>query len=341
MCEEQGGGGHMTELGSWTTGRILGVSSAYWQGVVLQTAVVLDVFTTLGERSMSVDQLAGELQCEVRGLEMLLNALCAMGVLVKGNGLYSNTEESKTYLVKGSEHYLGYILSHHFYLMKRWVRLPEAVRTGRPIRSGPPESEEEREAFLMGMFNLASLLAPQVARVIDLRNRERLLDLGGGPGTYAIHFCIANPSIKATVYDLPSTEPYARRTIDAYGLSDRISFKPGNYIEQELEGVYDVVWMSHILHSMGPDMCKEVVRKACSVLEPGGVLYIHDFLLNETRDGPLFPALFSLNMLVNTRQGRSYSEGEVASMLKEAGLKDIKRIGFESPNSSGLMCGTK
>ena len=192
----------------------------------------------------------------------------------------------------------------------------------------------------MGMFNLARLVAPRVARAIDLSGRKKLLDLGGGPGTYAIYFCLAYPSLKATVYDLPTTRPYAEKIIESYGLSDRISFQAGNYFEQDIGGSFDVVWMSHILHSMGPGEAREVVAKAVATLEQGGLLYIHDFLLNDRRDGPLFPALFSLNMLINTREGKAYSEVEIKTMMEQAGLSDIERVPFDSPNSSGILRGT-
>lgn len=329
----------MNDQARWNEGKILGISNTYWQGTALQTGVTLDVFTMLGEGKLTAKQLARRSGYNVRALEMLLNALCAMGLLIKEGDRYKNTEESRTFLSRDSERYLGYIISHHFHLMRRWAHLPDVVRTGQPVHSGPPETEEQREAFLMGMFNMASLIAPKVARVIDLSDRQTLLDLGGGPGTYAVHFCLANSSLKATVYDLPATEPYAQKTIKAYGLSHRVSFQAGNYVEQDLAGVYDVVWMSHILHAMGPRMCQEVIGKAVSIMMPGGILYVHDFLLNENRDGPLFPAIFSLNMLVNTRDGRSYSEVEISSMLKEAGLREIKRIPFETLNSSGILCG--
>ena len=330
----------VTEQGHWSVERILGVSNAYWEGAVLQSAVVLGVFTALGESALPTQQLAESCGCDSRALEMLLDALCAMGLLIKENGGYRNTPESKMFLSKDSDQYLGHIVAHHFHLMKRWAQLPEAIRTGRPIHSGPPESEEQREAFLMGMFNLARLLAPRVAEAIDLSGRQKLLDLGGGPGTYAIHFCLAYPGLKATVYDLPTTRPYAEKTIESYGLSDRISFQAGNYLDQDIEGSFDVVWMSHILHSMGPQACIEVMKKAVATLVPGGVLYVHDFLLNETKDGPLFPALFSLNMLLNTKEGRAYSELEVRSMMEEAGLRHIHRVPFESPNSSSILQGS-
>jgi hypothetical protein len=74
-------------------------------------------------------------------------------------------------------------------------------------------------------------------------------------------------------------------------------------------------------------------------LEPGGLILIHDFILNETLDGPVFPALFSMNMLLNNN-GRSYSEKEISELLSQAGARDIHRLDFQGPNDSAILCGT-
>jgi predicted O-methyltransferase YrrM len=191
----------------------------------------------------------------------------------------------------------------------------------------------------MGMFNLAMNIAPRVADQIDLDGRRHFLDLGGGPGTYAIHFCLANPQLRATIYDLPTTEPFALQTIGRFNLLDRIQFVPGNYMEEEIKGSYDVAWLSQVLHGEGPDDCKKMIQKAVSVLEPGGLILIHDFILNDDLASPLSPALFSLNMLVNTPDGQAYSEGQISSMLADAGVKNIERLPFNGPNDSGIIAG--
>ena len=56
-------------------------------------------------------------------------------------------------------------------------------------------------------------------------------------------------------------------------------------------------------------------------------------------DGPLFPALFSLNMLLGTSGGQSYSEKQLTAMLADAGVGDIQRIYVDSPNDSGILTG--
>jgi SAM-dependent methyltransferase len=231
------------------------------------------------------------------------------------------------------------MVMHHHNLVGAWSHLDRAVMTGKPVRKTPVLDEEERQSFLMGMFNLAMGIAPDLAKQIDLKGKNHLLDLGGGPGTYAIHFCLANPELKATVYDLPTTRPFAEKTISEFEVSDRIDFLAGDYVKDDVSGAYDVAWLSHVLHGEGPNACRMIIDKAVSVLEPGGLLLIHDFILNDTLDGPMFAALFSLNMLVNTDQGQSYSEGQIKEMLTGAGLKNIRRLHFKGPNESGIISG--
>jgi len=191
----------------------------------------------------------------------------------------------------------------------------------------------------MGMFNSAMILAPRIVKTIDLADKKHILDLGGGPGTYAIHFCQENPGLQATVFDLPSTRPYAEKTIRQFKMSQRISFKDGDFIDDPLQGIYDVIWMSHILHGENPENCEKLIQKAASALVPGGLLLIHEFILNNEMDGPLFPALFSLNMLTGTPGGQSYSEIQLNKMMKKAGMRSVKKISVDSPNESSVMSG--
>ena len=84
-----------------------------------------------------------------------------------------------------------------------------------------------------------------------------------------------------------------------------------------------------------------IIQKAVDALEPQGLIIIHEFILNNSMDGPLFPALFSLNMLLGTDAGQSYSEKQLTEMLLAAGVRNIRRIPLKSPNDSGLLVGDK
>ncbi len=325
----------------WSPGSLLQLSGSYWQAFTLHTGVKLGLFTLIGNGSMTAGQAAEALDADQRGTTLLLNALAAMGLLKKRGEAYRCSAAALKFLNRNSEAYIGHMILHHHYLSDSWSRMDEAVKGGRPLksRSSASRDDQRREAFLMGMYNIASQQAPQIAREIDLPECKTLLDLGGGPGTYAIHFCKNNPTLKAVVYDLPTTRPFAEKTIEAHGLSDRIAFVPGNFVKDQIPGRYDAVWISHILHAEGPQVCDQIVESAAGALEPGGLLLIHEFILDDTMDGPLFPALFALNMLQGTDAGRSYSEGQLKQMLEKAGASEIRRLDYIGPMESGILVG--
>ncbi len=324
----------------WHPGTLLETSGGYWKACALHAAVQLDVFTVMEDQRLSAEAVAEKIQADSRALAMLLNAMTAMNLLEKSGTLYANTPEAARFLSRKSPAYIGYIIKHHHHLVASWSQLDQAVLSGNPIRTRATHSSDDaRESFLMGMFNMAMMLSPRIVPEIDLSSRRSFLDLGGGPGTYAIQFCLKHPELQAVVFDLPTTRPFAETTIGKFGLSDRIRFQAGSYLEDPVEGNYDVAWLSHILHGEGSEACQNIIQKAVSALSPGGMILIHEFILNNDMSGPLFPALFSLNMLLGTASGQAYSEQQLGDMLAGAGIRNIHRIAIDSPNDSGIIAG--
>lgn len=321
---------------------LLQLSGGYWNTCVLHAAVKLDVFTQIAQGAANSTDISRLTVCDERSMTMLLDALTAMGLLDKVGSFYSNTPSSAVYLSKKSDKYLGHIIQHHHHLMFSWVNLDEAIKSGGPLRTNTSRSDNEtiRESFLMGMFNLASLSAPLIVPAINLSGRRNLLDLGGGPGTYAIHFCLHNPNLQAVVYDLPTTRRFAEETIRNFNLSDRINFCAGDIIADEIGNGYDVVWISQLLHSEGPEGAALMLKKAVQSLKPGGLVLVQEFILDDNHTAPVFPALFSLNMLLGTQAGQSYSQGELSKMLSQAGATDISRLPLILPNGAGIMIAT-
>jgi len=331
------------ETTDWTQAKLLKLAGGYWEICALHAGVKLDLFSPLVARPRTAAELAEELGTAERGLGMLLNALAAMQLLEKHGEDYAATDFAADFLDRSAPRYLGHIILHYHHLVESWSRLDEAVCEGGPVRNrvSHEPTEAERESFLLGMFNLAMLNAPKVAAQVDLTGRQRLLDLGGGPGTYAIHFCQKNPQLRATIYDLPTTQPFAEATLQRFAMTDRINFAAGDFLVEPLPGGFDIVWLSHVLHGEGPNGCRKLLAKAFEALEPGGQLLVQEFILDETRAAPLFPALFSLNMLLGTPQGQAYSEPELVALFQQAGLSQIERLPIELPNGAGIMAGHK
>lgn len=327
---------------NWNPGTLLETSGSYWKTCTLHAGVKLDVFTALGQDRLTIDEIHIKLKVQKEGLFRLLNALSAMELVDKKDGCYSNSQAALTFLSKASEQYIGFMIMHHHHLMPSWQNMDQAVVDGGPIRDrSSASSDERRESFLMGMFNIAMAIAPKLSKELDLKGCRKLLDFGGGPGTFAIHFCLANPGLTASVYDLATTRPFAEQTIERFKVNDRIDFIPGDYTKEDFlhPQTYDAAWLSHILHGEGPEQARDVVRKAVTALKPGGRIFIHDFILNDTFNGPLFPALFSINMYLGTDSGQSYSQPQLEEMLRACGVKNIERLPFEGPTQSGILCG--
>lgn len=329
------------ETTTWTVPDLIQMSGGYWNACALHAAVKLDIFSNLDGVALTAGEIAQRRKTDPRATGMLLDALSGLGLLEKNGSTYTNSLFSEQNLSKASPTYMGHILMHHHHLMPSWAQLADAVTTGAQIRGNDSHDDNGtvRESFLMGMFNLASLLAPRITQAVGLPACRSLLDLGGGPGTYAIYFCIANPDLSAVVYDLPTSRAFAEKTVSSFDLSKRITFTPGDYHIDPLPFGFDAVWMSHVLHIDGFEACSSLLRKAVATLNPGGILMVQEFILNDAKDGPVFPALFSLNMLLGTEAGRSYSGKELMIMMTEAGLSDVHRLELELPNGAGIMSG--
>lgn len=321
---------------------LLQLSGGYWSTCALHAAVKLDLFTRMDQGSASAADISRLTGCDQRGMTMLLDALTAIGLVIKCDNIYSLPPHSATLLSKNSDSYLGHIILHHHHLMSGWARLDEAVKSGGPVRTNSSRTDDEiaRQSFLLGMFNLAMLNVPLVVPAIDLSERRSLLDLGGGPGTYAIHFCLHNPKLRATIYDLPSSQRFAEDTIRRFNLSERISFSGGDILTDDIGSGYDVVWISHLLHSKSPQAAAVILEKALRSLKPGGLVLVQEFILDVNRAAPPFPALFSLNMLLGTDAGQSYSQTELSELMAKAGIETITRLPLSLPNGAGILSGT-
>ena len=327
---------------NWNPATLMKASGAYWQSCAIHSGVELGIFTALHGESMTADALARQLGCDCRGLETLLTALCALDLLRKEGDAYSVIPAARQYLSAQSPEYFGHIILHHQHLVPAWSRLSEAVRSGKSTRQSSHRTEDaaQREHFLLGMFNVADQQAEAIAAALDLRNHTRLLDLGGGPGTYAVHFCLQNPHLSAVVYDLPTTRPFAEKIIARYGLAQRIQFMEGDFLRETLTGRYDVVWISQVLHAMDDENSAALLAKAARMLTPGGLLLIQEFVLNDSRDGPAHPALFGCNMLVGTESGKVYTEKELCDLLRRSGASDVRRLALDLPMGCGIMSGS-
>ena len=142
-------------------GQLLEISGSYWKSCTLQAGVKLGIFTVLGDDARTSEDVAQEIKGDNRGVQALLNALTAMDLLARKGNRYANTEISSAFLSVKSPQYIGHIILHHHNLVASWSQLDQSVRSGAPVRESASRSDAAwRESFLMGMFNMAMMIAP-------------------------------------------------------------------------------------------------------------------------------------------------------------------------------------
>lgn len=286
----------------------------FWAPRVLLTANNLGVFAHLNT-PLPAAEAAAALGTDLRATELLLNALAGIGLVTKKGQRYVNSPLAKRLLVPGSQAFMGDILRHADSLWQNWSRLDEAVRTGRPQRTG-----RDHGSFIRGMHNIAALKADGLLRAIGLAGVKTSLDLGGGPGTYSM--ALAKRGVRATLFDLPETIAVAREVVRENG-GPEILFREGNMLTDEYGEGYDLILISQVFHSFGVDQCLAVLRKCRAALNPGGRVVIQEFFIDKTLAAPTSGTLFAINMLVNTEHGRCYSPEEMGGWLKRSGFGSI------------------
>ncbi len=289
------------------------LSGGFRASRVILTANNYEIFEHLRKPKTSA-ALAEKLKIDPRATEILLDAVTALGLLEKNGLTYQNTELAMTFLIKTSLWYQGDMLRHSDHLWKNWAGLDEIVKTGRPNRL----EGRDYQVFIRAMHNNAILLAPMVIDVIDTTGVKTALDLGGGPGTYCAE--LAHRGVRATLFDLPEAVKISRQLIK----NKMVRFMAGDFHSDDIGRGYDLVLISQILHSLSIKEIQALLEKAKNALNPLGKIAIHEFLLDNDRAHPVPGALFSINMLINTAEGRCYTPQEMTGWLKETGFKFIK-----------------
>jgi (2Fe-2S) ferredoxin/SAM-dependent methyltransferase len=307
------------------------------------TALELDIFTAVGDGA-NAEQIGTRIHANARAAGMLLNALVALGLLSKSGDDYKNTPESARLFVQGSKDNHRDGLLHTANIWHRWSTLTGAVRSGtsvpidRGVERGADGKDDHDDAswtrnFITAMQRHAKDRAPLVVKALGTAGIHRILDLGGGSGAYSIAFAKAIPEVRCEILDIPEVVPLTAEYVSRAGVSAQVSLRPGDMLRDDFGSGYDLIMLNAICHMFSEEQNQDIFRRAHQALAPSGRLVVQDFILNPDKTGPQHAALFSLNMLVGTDAGASYSEVEYNHWMKAAGFTDVSRINLPGPSS--------
>jgi len=307
--------------------RLQQISRGYWESSILFAGVKSGVFNILSSGFKSTGNISKTLKVDERATEILLNALAALGFVIKRGNQYRNHPSTSRYLVEGKKDYRGNTLLHSLDMWNAWGSLSEVLYSGIPATDLVKKLGADREGvehFICAMDEHAQEPSEKIACLVRPKSVRKFLDVGGGPGTYCLALLKRNPEISATIVDLPLPLQIAKRLVRERGLMRSLQFIEGDFLKVDFGEGYDLVLMSQIFHSNSPEECVLLVNKGYRALRKGGRLVVHEFILNEDKVSPPAAAIFAVNMLVNTQKGRTYTAGEITSWMEGANFKAIR-----------------
>ena len=322
---------------------IMQLGSAFWGSKTLLSAVELGLFSELAESGpLDSDALRDRLGLHPRSARDFFDALVALGMLERENGAYSNTPSTDLFLDRAKPTYLGGMLEMmNARLFGFWNSLTDGLRTGmaqNEAKTGGDFFEalysdpDRLRGFAKAMSAISAGPAHAIAAAFPWDRHETVIDIGCAEGRVPVQIASAHAHLSGGGFDLPAVQPHFEEFVAAAGLSDRLSFHPGDFFEDDLPGA-DVLIMGHILHDWDLAEKRLLLEKAHRALPDGGALIVYEAIIDDDRKENAFGLLMSLNMLIETPGGFDYTGADCCGWMREAGFRETRVEHLVGPDS--------
>ena len=322
----------MTEAA--TPERILQTGFGFWASKTLLSAVELGVFSELARQPQSLPELSQRLALHPRCAADFLDALVALGLLHKrgeGSGLeYSNASDAELYLDRNKDSYVGGLLEMaNSRLYRFWGNLTQGLRTGEPqneLRDGglDPFSRSDLDAetfrgFIQAMTGLSMGSAQALARIFPWERYHTFADVGTAQGGLPVVLVKTHPHLRGIGVDLPKVAPIFEEYVRCHALQDSIQWCAADIWSDPFPRA-DVIVLGHMLHGWGLERKKVLLQKAFDAVPSGGAVLSYDAIIDDQRQENAFGLLFSLNMLIENREGAEYTGAECQTWMRDIGF---------------------
>jgi precorrin-6B methylase 2 len=322
---------------------ILQVGLGFWPSKILLSAVEMELFTDLASGPQSLETIRARKGLHPRSAHDFLDALVALGFLLRRDGEYSNTPATDVFLDKRKSSYIGGALEMaNDRLYGFWHHLTEALRTGLPqneVRSGGLPLFEALYAdparlktFLQAMTGISHGANMAIASKFPWTGYRTFADIGAAQGDLAVQIALANPHLSGIGFDLAEVGPIFEEYVEKNSITGRLRFIAGSFFEQALPRA-DVILMGHILHDWGIEDKRKLIRKAYEAVPEGGALIVYESIIDDDRSKNAFGLMMSLNMLIETPAGFDYTGAECQGWMKEAGFRETRIEHLAGPDS--------
>jgi SAM-dependent methyltransferase len=312
---------------------IMRLASGFMAAKHLFAANELGLFEALADSPATIDGLADRTGLSRRAARISADAMVALGLLEREGDTYRNSQTAAAFLAGPTPGDLRPFLRFWDKISyPAWSRLADA------LGSGPSEEIFELDDDLQAVASAgieAILAGPAAAlpQTFDFSPHRRLLDVGGGTGSWSIAVARQYPHVEATVLELPTVADIARRHVAAAGLASRVEVVAGDAMAGALPPGYDVFLLANLVHYWSPEGNRALLQRVRSAAEANSHLLLADFWTNSTHTEPLQAALMAGEFAVHLRDGDVYSVDEARGWLSATGWRFIEHVSLVGPQS--------
>ena len=309
------------------TVRLQEMSRAFIESASLFAAIDLNLFTEISQGNNTVGLFA-----EAAGITQLnaerLMTMCATAALIHWEkDHYKNADDVQRFLVKDEKSYAGPWLSFLRPGWKNWGNLTEKLKNlNEPRVIGNYESMtvEEARKYHEGTSSIGFGAGRRFVKQVDLSNRTKMMDLGGGSGAYSIVSAQANEQLQAIVFDLPPVVKVTKDFIKKNQVDDRVSTQGGDFTEDTFPEGCDVALMASNLPQYNREIVSLVIQKAFDALVPGGEMHLIGEMLDDDRAGPTDAAIWGLLEVMSNSTGLTHTRADCMGYFERAGFIQIE-----------------
>jgi demethylspheroidene O-methyltransferase len=312
---------------------------------VLLACVRLKLFDIVADGPRTSAELARRLALPAESTERLLRAALSLRLLEKRGDDRFGLGPLGAALVDNPA--VASMVEHHTMLYAD-MRDPVALLRGgvrTELSQYWPYAAAERPAALAAeqvaaytalMAASQPMVAEEVLAAYPLDRHRRLLDVGGGDGTFLTHAAAKAPHLQVVLYDLPAVAQAATDRFRAAGLEPRARAIGGDFLSNPLPIGADIVSLVRVIHDHDDDAALTILRVARQALDSEGTLLIAEPMAGAAGAEPVGDAYFAFYLLA-MGHGRARTASELTRLLYAAGFSRIRQVPTAMPLLTGLL----
>lgn len=311
---------------------IFDLATGFMRAKHLFAASELGVFEAFGEGPATIDALAARLKIPRRTTRIIADAVTALGLLERHGDEYRNSNLAQAYLSgRGPVDMRLFIRFWNRLSYRRWLGLEDSIRKGKGVAGEFNFTAEEQKIFSEGVEAFSAAHAAALAATYDFSRHRRVLDLGGGTGSFLRAILQQYPELQCTLFELPTASAVARQRLESDPLGRKINIIEGDFLKNVLPKGHDAVLLAHVVHVLVPEQNLQLLRQARQAVTPGARLLMVDFWMDPKHTQPLMGALMAGEFLVVGGNGDVYSVEEGRKWLEQSGWRYVEHKPLSGP----------